>query len=163
MSSTTRELRYSVPGGDTIVAGQPFFSARPGLRMRWADEHADHLLLNDLLGQVFVLELDHVVKAAAGGQDYEVAPLHELAERPGWLLQSRLKDAPDRYRLTRADTGQQVEGARSDLLLTLELAARTALGSVDGQSSSPSWVGRLRYAHQALRHALNGQDLFQLA
>ena len=76
--------------------------------------------MNELLGTLFVLELDQLALAAAAGKDYEVGPLRELAERPGWLLQSRLDGAPDRYRLTRADTGQTGEGNRQELLLALD-------------------------------------------
>lgn len=156
------EQRYTRPGGAAVQLGQPFCSAGPGLRLRWRGGGAGRTLLNDLLSHLFILELDELAVAAAAGQDYEVAPLRELAERPGWVLQSQLGAAPERYRLTRTDNGHAAEGLRLELLLTLELATRVALESVDGESKPPSWVARAWRAHAALRQALRGRALFQL-
>jgi hypothetical protein len=157
-----REQRYTRPGGAAVHLGQPFCAAGLGLRLRWSDGGAGRVLLNDLLSHLFILELDELAMAAAAGQDYEVASLRELAERPGWLLQSQLGTAPERYRLTRTDNGHAGEGLRLELLLTLELATRVALESIDAESKPPSWVARAWRAHAALRQALRGRALFQL-
>jgi hypothetical protein len=162
VSANWREQRYTRPGGAAVHLGQPFCAAGLGLRLRWSDGGAGRVLLNDLLSHLFILELDELAMAAAAGQDYEVASLRELAERPGWLLQSQLGTAPERYRLTRTDNGHAGEGLRLELLLTLELATRVALESIDAESKPPSWVARAWRAHAALRQALRGRALFQL-
>jgi hypothetical protein len=128
------------------------------MRLRWVNDATRYELLNELLGCLFVLELDQPALAAASGGDCAVAPLRELAERPGWLLQSRLAGQTDRYRLTRTDSGQSEEGVRLELLLTLELATRLALQSIAGQKP-PAWALRTRKAHRALQEALQGQVL----
>jgi hypothetical protein len=160
--SNWREQRYTRPGGAAIHLGQPFFAPDLGLRLRWSDDGASRALLNDLLSQLFILELDEIAGTVVAGQDYEVAPLRELAERPGWLLQSQLDTAPERYRLTRTDHVQAGEGLRLELLLTLELAMRVALESVDAESKHAFWVARAWRAHAVLRQALRGGALFQL-
>jgi hypothetical protein len=158
--SDSYEQRYHLPGGETLLVGQPFFDIGPGLRLHWSDAAPGHELLNELLGCLFVLELDQPALAAASGGDCAVAPLRELAERPGWLLRSRLAGDIDRYRLTRTDSGQSEEGDRFELLLTLELATRLALQSIAGQTP-PAWALRARQAHRALQQALQGHALFR--
>lgn len=159
--SLRQEQRYRLPEGEILLVGRPFFDASPGLRLRWPDAAPGRELLNELLGTLFVLELDQLAVAAAEGKDYEVGPLRELAARPGWLLHSCLDAEPDRYRLTRVDSGRTGEGSRLELLLTLELATRIAMQSVDAQPEPPSWVARSRQAHRALSQALRGRALFQ--
>ncbi len=154
------ERRYHLPGGETLLVGRPFFEVGLGLRLHWSDAAPGHALLNELLGCLFVLELDQPALAAASGGDCAIAPLRELAERPGWLLQSRLADRSDRYRLTRTDSGQTEEGDRLELLLTLELATRLALRSVAGQKP-PAWALRAQQAHRALQQALQDHALFR--
>jgi hypothetical protein len=156
-----REQRYSRPGDGAIFVGQPFFAASLGLHLRWAGDGADRALLNELLSQLLVLELDHLATAAAAGQAYTVAALHELTQRPGWLLKSRLPEAPERYRLTQTARRQAGEGPRLELLLSLELATRVALASVQQQPPLPSWVARSKQAHSLLLQALRDQALFQ--
>ncbi|HEX5416981.1 MAG TPA: hypothetical protein VFZ25_15060, partial [Chloroflexota bacterium] len=117
--------------------------------------------LNQLLGELFILEVDHLATAAAAGESYRVAPLTELAQRAGWTIESRVPGAPTTYRLSHDGEAIAAVGPRQELLLILELLLRCALRLFEGESDVPTWVERARLAHPKLVEALEGQEVLR--
>jgi hypothetical protein len=115
-----------------------------------------------MLADVLFLEWDRVALAVAAGETYTLAALRELAQRDGWLIESKLPEAPDRFRLTR-EGGGPCEGMRLDLLRTLELTLRCSLKPFERIANWPNWVEPTWQAYEPLLLALQGHPLFEPA
>lgn len=154
--------RFALPGGDELEIVRPSGAYYPvGVIGRWITPGEGRDALSEMLSGILVLELDHLAKAAAAGEEYRIDPLKELGNREGWQLNSSLKDNPQTYSLVKDGTTREQQGSRQDLLLTLELMLRCALKPFEKQKELPSWVVRARPAHLLLLKELKGQTLFQ--
>lgn len=158
-------VRFRLPGTDEEVevstADNMALTGMPGLH--WRTPGAGRAALEEMLSELFILEVDHLASAAAQGRVYRVAPLQELAQREGWTLESRPVNSPTTYRLTRDSKDEPAVGPRQELLLTLELLLRAALLSRPSDEEEPSWVERARRAHEELLRALDGHAVFEPA
>ncbi|UCC86431.1 MAG: hypothetical protein JSV81_16490 [Anaerolineales bacterium] len=132
------------------------------VQVRWVTSNPGRDALTQMLADVLFLEWDRVTLAVAAGETYALAPLRELAQRPGWQIESRLPEAPDKCRLAREGEPPR-EGMRLDLLRALELTLRCSLKPFEHIASWPNWVEPTRQAYQQLLLALQGHALFQPA
>jgi len=146
--------------GDEMEVTRPEGWGYPLLvQVRWVTSNPGRDAMTQMLADVLFLEWDRVTLAVAAGETYTLAPLRELAQRAGWLIESRLSGAPDKFRLTR-EGGEPREGLRLDLLLALELTLRCSLKPFERIANWPNWVEPTRQAYQQLLPALQGHALF---
>jgi hypothetical protein len=129
------------------------------IRVCWVSDDS-HTALNEMLGCISVLELDHLVTAAIHGETFTIDALEDLFPRPGWLIDTQLPDDPSQYALQEMDTEPIYYGSRQDLLLLLELAIRSALAVYINESASREWIQRLRDVHPKISTILAGNPLF---
>jgi hypothetical protein len=132
------------------------------VQVRWVTSNPGRDALTQMLADVMFLEWDRVTLAVTAGEVYPLAPLHELAQRAGWLIESRLPGAPDKCRLTR-EGKSPCEGMRLDLLRALELTLRCSLKPFERIADWPNWVKPTWEAYGQLLLVLQGYDLFQPA
>ena len=130
------------------------------VHVRWVTSNPGRDAIAQMLADVLFLEWDKVTLPVAAGETYTLPPLRELAQRAGWLIESRLPGAPDKFRLTREGEVSR-EGLRLDLLLALELTLRCSLKPFERIANWPNWVEPTRKAYQQLLLALRGHALFQ--
>ncbi|MBN9387637.1 MAG: hypothetical protein J0I20_06250 [Chloroflexi bacterium] len=153
---------FTLSGGDELEILRPTGVYYPiGVIGRWVTPGDGRTALNEMLSGILVLELDHLVKAAASGESYRVDPLKELGNREGWQLNTSLEEDPSKYSLVKDGTERAHQGPRLDLLLVLEVMMRCALKPFEGQKEPPSWVTRSRLVYPQLLKELKGQALFQ--
>jgi hypothetical protein len=131
------------------------------IRVRWLPDDAAHQPLNEMLAHISVLELDHLAQAAGLGEPFVVEALDDLLPRPGWEIQTRVVDDPSHYLLRKMGTDVVHRGSRRELLLLLELAARSAVAPHLGEAAPHEWVRRLRAVHPQLVQALDGAARFE--
>jgi hypothetical protein len=131
------------------------------IRVCWISDDS-HTLLNEMLGCISVLELDHLVTAAIRGDAFTIDALEDLFPRPGWFIDTQLPDDISQYALQEMGTEPVHYGSRQNLLLLLELATRSALAAYINEPSSREWIQRLRDAHPKISAMLAGHPLFIL-
>jgi hypothetical protein len=149
--------------GDEMEVSRPEGWGYPLLvQVRWVTSNPGRAALTQMLADVTFLEWDRVTLAVVAGEAYSLAPLRELAQRAGWLIESRLPAAPDVYRLTREEE-TPCEGPRLDLLRALELTLRCSLKPFERIAEWPNWVKPTWEAYGQLLSVLQGYDLFQPA
>jgi hypothetical protein len=129
------------------------------VHVRRRSDAPGHAALNDMLESVSVLELDHLAEAVAGGREFRLPPLEELAVRDGWTVQP----VGERWRLERDGTGSAHDVSRTDILLVLELTIRVALEPFEGEDDLPSWVVRSREVYPRVVDALGEEARFEPA
>ena len=152
------------PDGQQVEVVRPPGIYHPvGLAVRWLTPGPGREALNEVLGGLPVLELDHLARAAAAGEPFRIDPLRQLGDREGWRLNSRLASDPTLYSLEKDGTGREQRGPRLDLLLSLELTLRCALKPFEAAAEFPTWVARSRQVYPALLAALDGEPLFEAA
>ncbi len=155
---------YQIPGTAEqaeVVHVSPIYTSE--IRVRRLPDDADHEPLNALLAHISILELDHLVQAAASGKTFIVEPLDDLLPRPGWKIDTQSADDASAYTLHVLENGAVHRGSRRELLLLLELASRSAIAPFEGQPPPHQWVQRLRNAHEQLIETLQGEPLFDRA
>ena len=155
---------YLLPtAGDEVEVTRPEGWGYPLVaQVRWVRSDPGREAIARMLADVLFLEWDRVALAVAAGETYTLVALSELAQRAGWLIESKLPEAPDRFRLTR-EGGEPCEGMRLDLLRALELTLRCSLKPFERIADWPNWVEPTRQAYQQLLLALEGHALFQPA
>ena len=158
---------YVLPAtGDEVEVTRPEGWGYPLVaQVRWMTSDPGRDAMTQMLADVLFLEWDRVTLAVAAGETYTLVALSELAQRAGWLIESRLPEAPDRFRLTR-EGGESCEGMRLDLLRAAGAEHATVLViAVDDVDAS------VRIAETARRHfpslrvlarARNRQHAFRL-
>src|SRR4029077_778225 len=85
----------------------------------------------------------------------------DLLPRPGWEIETQTADQPPQYVLRQLQSGAIHRGPRRELLLLLELAARSAIAPHSGQPAPREWVRRTRDVHPLLVRSLEGESLFE--
>lgn len=156
-------FRRASDGAEIEVNRSSGMSYPIDLRVRWlAPNQGEGLTaLNEAMSGIMVLEIDHLARAVARGEEFHIDALKTLALRDGWQLVSRLPTDPTRYSLVKDGESAVSLGARVDLLQTLELAVRCALEPFEGQGDIPSWVERSREVYPEIKNALKGMDRFE--
>ncbi len=169
MAEKTNEQGPEYPAGLYVlpVAGDEMEVTRPEgwgypllVQVRWVTPNPGRDAIAQMLADVLFLEWDKVTLPVAAGETYTLPPLRELAQRPGWLIESRLPGAPDKCRLTREGEAPR-EGMRLDLLRALELTLRCSLKPFERIADWPNWVEPAWQAYQQLLLALQGNALFE--
>ena len=155
---------YVLPAtGDEVEVTRPEGWGYPLVaQVRWMTSDPGRDAMTQMLADVLFLEWDRVTLAVAAGETYTLVALSELAQRAGWLIESKLPEAPDRFRLTR-EGGEPCEGMRLDLLRALELTLRCSLKPFERIADWPNWVEPTWQAYEQLLLALQGHVLFQPA
>lgn len=156
-------FRRASDGAEIEVNRSAGVSYPVDLRVRWLSpgEGAGRAALNEMMAGIMVLEIDHLARAVARGEEFHIDALQNLAVRDGWQLVSRLAADPSKFSLVKDGETAVSEGSRVDLVQTLELAVRCALEPFEDQSRVPSWVERSRKVYPELEKALEGQARFE--
>jgi hypothetical protein len=150
------------PGGDVLEVSRPTGMYYPvGVIVQWITPGEGRAALNEVLGGILVLEMDHLARAAAAGEPFKVDPLQELGNREGWVLDSSLKTDSHLYSLKKDGSKKTHRGARLDLLLALEVMLRCALQPFEDQKEYPSWVTRSRQVYPLVLKSLGDAPLFE--
>lgn len=126
----------------------------------WRTPGDGRAVLDGLFAVVRYTDLAHLTTAITEGRVFERTP----PDAPGrWVVDTRMPDAPERYRAWAPGEERVTCGPRADLLAAAEVLLRVALAPYEGQGEVPGWVADCRLAHVLLLAGMAPRARMELA